>query len=470
MGDIYRTTSTGLSEATVEKLRRSLSGQILLHGDLGYDEARTVWNGMIDRRPAMIVRCTNTSDVVAGVNFAREQDLLVAVRGGGHSAAGHAVCDDGLMIDLSLMNDVQVDPEKRTARVGGGALWADVDRATQAHGLATTGGTFSGTGVGGLTLGGGFGFLSGKYGLACDNLLSAEVVTADGSVLTASNDQNADLFWGLRGGGGNFGVVTSFEFQLYPVGPTVLAGMVVHPMERAKEAFQFYREFTRNNPDELNAIAGIVPSPEGMPTFVILACYNGSMEQGEEVVRPLREFGPPLMDGIGPMPYTTLQSIFDEAFPTGLSYYWKGRLVEEITDDLIDTIVEHYERAPTPFSVINLQQLGNATNRVPKEATAFSHRDGRYDLLAMGGWQDPSEADACIKWARDFYERTGPLTSGGLYVNSLIENDTLQSAYRDESFERLVALKDKYDPTNLFRNNANIAPSASIQTPAEMNE
>jgi hypothetical protein len=465
MRELTVTTTTGvaaaLEEATVAEFEASLRGQLLLPPDDGYDDARKLWNAMIDKRPALIARCAGAEDVIGCVDFARANDLLVSVRGGDHSAAGNALCDGGLTIDLSLMNSVSVDPAQRTARAGGGSRWGAFDLATQAFGLATTGGTNSDTGVGGLTLGGGIGWLAGKHGLACDNLLSADVVTADGRLLTANANENADLFWGIRGGSGNFGVVTSFEFRLHPVGPTVLAGMVMHPFERAKEALRFYGDFSSNIPDELNTIGALLTSPEGFPVIAIAVCYNGPIDEGEEVLRPLREFDPPLVDQIGPMPYTAIQTSLDEAFPRGRHYYWKANLIEEIGDDLIDGLVEHFATVPSPFSGIVFQQLGNAANRVGKNDTAFSHRDARYDCVAISGWTDPAQAEANIGWTRAFFELTRPFSSGAIYVNSVMEAEAVKSAYREETYERLVALKNEYDPTNLFRINPNIEPRMS---------
>ncbi len=448
-----------LQDEAIDAFRQGLRGPVLLPGDDGYDAARALWNGMIDKRPALIARCAGAADVIRAVTFARANNILVSVRGGDHSAAGRAVCDGGLMIDLSLLHDVRVDPHRRTARVGGGARWRDVDRETQAFGLATTGGTLSDTGVGGLTLGGGIGWLAGKYGLACDNLLSADVVTADGRWLTASASENADLFWGLRGGSGNFGVVTSFEFQLHPVGPTVLGGVVFHPFDKATEALRFYSDFSSAIPDEVNTAAVLLTAPDGSPMLAIGVCYNGAVDEGEAVVHPVRAFGPPVADRIGPLPYTALQSMLDEGFPRGRQYYEKSRLVKEISPGLIDALVEHFATVPSPFSVILLQQLGNAANRIGKDETAFSHRDARYDCIAIAGWTDPADAERNIQWTRSFYELTGPFSLGGVYVNSgTAEQDTLKLAYRDETYARLVALKNQYDPTNFFRINPNIAP------------
>ena len=464
MVELQAITSNGvqtvLSENAVEDFRAGLRGHLILTGDEGYADARKVWNGMTDKRPALIAQCAGVADVISAVNFARDNGLLVAVRGGGHSVAGHSVCEGGIMIDLSRMNSVRVDPAKRTARAEGGAKWIDFDHATQAFGLATTGGTNSDTGIGGLTLGGGIGFLAGKYGLACDNLLSADVVTADGRFLTASANENQDLFWGLRGGSGNFGVVTSFEYQLHPVGP-VLAGMIVHPFEKAKEVLRFYSEFSSDIPDELNTLAALLTSPEGSKVVAILVCYNGPIDKGEQVLRSLREFGTPLADQIAPMPYAAIQTALDSAAPPGRQYYWRAGLIKQIGSDAIDTMIEHFAAAPSPHTILGLQQLGNAANRVGQDETAFSHRDALYDFLTLSGWEDPSESEQNIQWTRAVSDAMQPSLHGGLYVNGLGEDagPTVRNAYVSKTYDRLTALKNKYDPTNFFSLNPNIKPT-----------
>jgi FAD/FMN-containing dehydrogenase len=449
-----------LPETAVKEFRQSLQGLLLQPGVEGYDDTRKIWNGMIDKKPALIAQCAGVADVNRAVNFARDHDLLVAVRGGGHSLAGHSVCEGGLVIDLSQMKSVRVDPATQTARAEGGAKWIDFDHATQAFGLATTGGTNSDTGIAGLTLGGGLGWLAGKYGLTCDNLLSAGVVTADGQYLMASADQNPDLFWGLRGGGGNFGVVTSFEYQLHPVGP-VLAGMVLHPFEKAKEVLSFYRDFSSSAPDELNTVCVLMTSPEGFKVIAIAVCYDGALEKGEQVLRSLREFGPPLADQIGPMSYLAVQTMMDGAFPSSRQYYWKAHLMQQISDTAIDTIIDYVAVIPSPFSAVGFQQLGNAANRVGQDETAFSHRDAMYDFLMLSGWDDPSEAERNIQWTRQIYDAMKPALHAGIYVNALGEDSAqwIQAAFRPHTYQRLVALKNKYDPTNLFRLNPNIKPT-----------
>ena len=464
MADLRITTTGGtdtvLDEATVHGFKTSVRGSLLRPGDAGYDEARTVWNGMIDRRPALIVRCAGVADVIHAVNFARTNNLLVSVRGGDHSLAGHSVCAGGLMIDLSPMKSVRVDPKKQIARAEGGARWRDFDHEVQAFGLATTGGTDADTGIAGLTLGGGLGWLAGKYGLACDNLLSADVVTADGRLLTASTTENADLFWGLRGGSGNFGIVTSFEYQLHRVGP-VLAGMVIHPFERAKEVLRFYRDFSTAIPDEVNTLGALLTTPEGLRVAAIAVCYNGSIEEGEKVLRPLREFGPPLADQISPLPYTVLQAMMATMFPRRRQYYWKASLMNHLSDDAIDTMLEYFSAVPSPHTVMGFQQLGNAANRVGPDETAFSHREALYDFLMLSGWEDPSEAERNIRWTRELNDAIQPFLHGGIYVNAFTEDSKqgIRAAYRPKTYERLVALKNKYDPTNLFRLNPNIKPT-----------
>jgi FAD/FMN-containing dehydrogenase len=453
-------TDVMLDSDAVEKFRKGLRGKVLLGDDQGYNQAREVWNGMTDKKPSLIVQCTGVADVINAVNFAREHKLLVAVRGGAHSVAGHSVCDGGIVIDLSKMKSVRVDPEQRTARAEGGVKWCDFDYETQAFGLATTGGTNSDTGIAGLTLGGGIGWLGGKYGLTCDNLLSADVVTADGRFLRASAEENKDLFWGLRGGSGNFGIVTSFEYQLHQVG-TLLAGMVIHSFERAKEVLSFYSDFSLTLPDEANTVAAMLHSPDGHPVIAIAVAYNGPLDKGEEVLRSLRQFGSPLADQIGPMSYLALQTMLDGAFPRGRQYYWKAHLSNQISGNAIDTIVEHFAAVPSPFTVVGFQQLGNATNRVAQDATAFSHRDALYDCLMLSGWDNPDEAQKNITWTRQLYEAMRPSLHAGIYVNAVGEDaeQTIHSAYRAQTYERLVTLKNQYDPTNLFRLNPNIMPT-----------
>jgi len=472
MSDFEVTTTTGgrtvVAETAVRSLQTSLSGEVLLPGDETYDGARKVWNGMIDHRPAVIARCAGPADVVTAIGFAREHDLLVSVRGGGHNIAGKAVCHGGLMIDLSRMGSIEVDPSHRTARVQGGATLGELDRATQAFDLATTAGVVTHTGVGGLTLGGGVGRLARKYGLACDNLDAVELVTADGRVLRAAPAENGDLFWGVRGGGGNFGVVTSFEFQLHPVGPGVLGGVVVHPLRTAKEALRFYYEYSSTAPDELSADAVLLTSPDGEPVFTISVCYIGSFDEGERVLEPLRRFGPPLVDEIGPLSYTEVQAATDVFFPIGLHFYWKSHFLKEIPEEAIEATVGHFARVPSPRSLIVFQQYGGAVSRIAPSETAFRHRDAQYDNFAASVWTDRDETEQHKRWVREWWDKIRPSSSGGEYVNNLGEEgeDRVRAAYGD-NYAQLVTLKDKYDPTNFFRLNANVRPSADSSIAVE---
>ena len=466
MVDLRAITTTGmdalLNEVAVDEFKAGLRGQMLCPGDDGYDEARKVWNGMIDKRPALIVRCSGVADVIDSINFARTHQILVSVRGGGHNVPGNAVCDGGMMIDLSRMKSVRVDPTRATARAEGGVTWGEIDRETQAFGLETTGGTVSDTGIAGLTLGGGIGWLERKHGLSCDNLLSADVVTADGRFLIASAGDNQDLYWGLRGGGGNFGIVTSFEYQLHPVG-RVLAGMVIHPFEKAKEVLRFYRDFSSAIPDELTTGGGFLTPPDGNPVVAITVCYNGPIEAGEETLRPLREFGPPLADHIAPMTYTQVQSMFDEAFPPGRHHYERADFMAGISDEAIDILVAGLQTVTSPLSAVIFQQMGGAVSRVGGDQTAFGHREAQYVMATFATWLDPGESEIHIRWARELSEAMKPFTTGGVYVNALGREadegtNRIKSAY-GPNYERLVALKNKYDPTNLFSHNQNIKPT-----------
>ncbi len=435
----------------------TIGGPVFAPDTDGYDAARKVWNGMIDRRPAAIVRCRTTQDVVGAVRFATRENLPIAVRGGGHNAAGLAVADGALVVDLSEMRDVTVDPVAKTATVSGGATWADVDRATSAHGLATTGGGVSMTGVGGLTLGGGLGWLMRSYGLTADNLLAAEVVTAAGEVVTATAGENPDLFWALRGGGGNFGVVTSFTFRLHEVS-MVLGGMVIHPLPAAKDALRFFRDFCATAPDELTVFAALMTPPGGMPCLALAICYNGPIEEGERVVAPLRQFGPPVADLIQPAPYVGIQTALDEAFPEGLPVYWRSHFLKGLDDASIDTIVDSFMASPSPASIVLIEQLGGAMSRVDRDATAFEHRDAAFNIAIITRWPVPELADPCIAWARAFWDDLRP-ASTGVYVNYLgVGEDRVRDAYSPEKYARLQAVKRAYDAGNTFRFNQNIAP------------
>jgi FAD/FMN-containing dehydrogenase len=466
MGDVRVTMTTGADtviEATaIESFKASLRGELLRSDDAGYDEARKVWNGMIDKRPALIARCSGVADVIQAVNFARSHQLLVSVRGGGHNIPGNAVCDGGLMIDLAPMRSVRVDPMRRTARAEAGVTWGEFDRETQAFGLATTGGSVSDTGIAGLTLGGGLGWLAGQHGLSCDNLLSTDVVTADGTLLMASASEHADLFWGLRGGGGNFGIVTSFEYQLHPV-DRVLAGMVIHPFAKARETLAFYRDFAKAIPDEVNTMGGLLTSPDGDPVAVIAVCYNGSLDAGERVLRPLREFGPPVADQIRPMAYREVQTQLDAATVRGRRYYIKSSFMRSVSDGAIDTLLERFAAVPSPHTLVFFQQLGNAANRVGVQETAFSHRNALCEWGCLSSWRDPAEDGTNIRWTRELSESMQPFSSGGAYITQMgVEAeegaDRIKAAY-GANYERLVAVKKKYDPTNVFRHNQNIKPA-----------
>jgi FAD/FMN-containing dehydrogenase len=465
MTDLRVITSDGgetfLESAIVQQFADRLRGRLLRPGDNNYDEARRVWNGMIDRRPALIARCAGAADVILAVHFAHDHRLLVSVKGGGHNITGNAVCEGGLMIDLSPMKSVRVDPLGRTARAEAGLTWGEYNRETQAFGLASTGGVVSTTGIAGLTLGGGLGWLHGKHGLSCDNLLSADIVTADGRLLTASRERQPDLFWGLRGGGGNFGVVTSFEYRLHPV-DSVLAGMVVHPMDKAKEVLRFYREFCRGCPDDMVAAAAMMTSADGDPIAVIVAAYIGDLAAGEKAMACLRKFGPPLADTIAPTSYVALNSLFDAAFPYGgVQRYWKSSFLRELDDDMLDIMIARSAKFLSPMSNVLFFHLHGAATRVDKDATAFGQRADQWDYDVISQWTEIAGSAGHIQWTRDFWNEVEPFASGEVYVNHLdAEEGTtrIRGAYR-HGYDRLVALKNTYDPTNLFRMNQNIRPT-----------
>ncbi|MFC7044654.1 FAD-binding oxidoreductase [Halobacteriaceae archaeon GCM10025711] len=458
-----------IDESTVDELRASYRGEILLSGDDGYDDARTVWNAMIDRKPGIIARCAGTSDVITAVNYARENDLLVSVKGAGHNIAGNAVCDDGLMIDLSAMDAVHVDRDRKVARVEPGVTLADLDHETQTFGLATPVGYNSTTGIAGLTLGGGFGWLSRKYGLTCDNLRSVDVVTADGELRHASEDENPDLFWAVRGGGGNFGVVTSFEFDLHEAGPVVLSGLLVHPLADAADRLREYRDVAADLPDEAAAwfvIRHAPPLPvipeewHGEKVLIFAAFYAGDMAEGERILQPLRDLGDPIVDLVGPHEYREWQQAFDPLLPPGARNYWKSHNFVEFTDGMIENFLEFAETMPTEETEIACAQLGGAINDVPVDATAYPHRDAEFLMNLHTRWQDPELDEECIGWARDLYDAMTPHATGGVYVNFIPEDVGEQRAAYRENYDRLVEVKDAYDPENRFRMNTNVKPTA----------
>jgi FAD/FMN-containing dehydrogenase len=451
-------TSVALSSSVLHRLKSRLRGPLLLGGDSDYDAVRRVWNGMVDKKPAVIIRSAEPADVQIAVTFAREHALLVSVRGGGHNIAGKSVCDGGVMIDLSPMKRIEVDSARRTVRVEGGATLGDLDRATQAVGLATTAGVVTSTGVGGLTLGGGVGRLARKYGLACDNLVAANMVTADGRSVRASANENTDLFWGLRGAGGNFGAVTSFEFRLHAVGPAVYGGAVLHPVSRAKDVLHFFHEFSRSAPDEVRMVAVLLTSAEGQRLVALSACHIGSLSDGERVLQPLKRFGPPLIDQLGPVSYLDLQATGDAFFPVGRRYYWKSHFITDLPSEAIDITLAHFEHVTSPQSLVVIEQYGGAVSRVAPADTAFNHRDAAYDFIIASAWSEVGPADEHIAWVRTVWDATQRFAKG-VYVNNLGDEseDQVHAAY-GENYQRLAALKRTYDPDNFFRLNQNIKP------------
>lgn len=445
------------SDEALEGFASGLNGKLIRPSDPDYDEARTIWNAMIDRRPAMIARCATTEDVVRAVHFARENRQPLAVRSGGHNVSGYAVCDGGLVVDLSRMKEIRVDSERRIAIAQAGVTWGELDQATQAAGLATTGGVVPSTGIAGLTLGGGFGWLMRKHGLACDNLLGVEVVTSDGQVIRADANQNPDLFWGLRGGGGNFGIVTRFEYRLHPVGE-ILGGVIVHPLDRAAEVLRFYRKFVDGAPDELAAFAGLTSGPDGTPMALVAPAYFGPPDEGERVLRSLREFGAPVADQVKRMRYLELQGLFGAAYPPGLRNYWKSNFLIDLSNEAIETMIREFRAVPSPRTAVVLEYLGGAVARVGREETAFDARDARFNFTITSVWTEPAADEANIKWARELWNAMEPFSAGRVYVNYLGEEpERVREAYGSK-YDRLVELKRKYDPENLFRFNQNIRP------------
>jgi FAD/FMN-containing dehydrogenase len=462
-------TSTTTGQSSFETLRRELRGPLCLPGDPGYEQARTIWNAMIDKRPSAVIRATCTDDVKVAVKAARQQGGPLTIRGGGHNIAGDAVCDGGLMLDLSLMRSVRVDPAARTARVEPGATLADLDRETQPFGLATPLGINSTTGVAGLTLGGGMGWVSRKLGLTVDNLLSADVVLASGELVQTDAERNADLFWAIRGGGGNFGVVTSFEFRLHPLGPEVLAGVVVHPASDARKILHEYREVARSAPDDLACwtvmrkappLPFLPPDVHGHEVLILAMCHAGDREAGMRAVAPLRALGHPIADVVGPAPFAAWQQTFDPLLGPGRRNYWKSHSFIELSDGAIDVALAYLEKLPSPECELFIAQLGGAINRVPTDATAYPHRNINYMMNVHGRWADASQDRACIGWARDLFNDMAPHATGSVYVNFMTgdEGGRVSQAYAS-NYQRLARLKARYDPSNLFRRNRNIAPT-----------
>jgi len=457
------------AKTTFEPLRGRLRGALCLPGEPGYEESRTVWNAMIDKYPGAVIRAADESDVRLAVNAAREQEMALSIRGGGHHIAGDAVGDGGLMLDLSLMKGVQIEPETRTARVEPGATLGDFDRAAQAFGLATPLGINSTTGVAGLTLGGGFGWVSRKHGLTADNLLAADVVLASGELVRASADRNADLFWAIRGGGGNFGVVTSFDFRLHPIGPEVLAGLVVHPGSDARMVLQGYRSALRSAPDELTCYAVLRKAPplpflppeiHGKEVLILAMCYAGDPKQGQRALAPLRALGHPIADVVGPVPYVAWQQAFDPLLTPGRRNYWKSHDLLELGDGAIDVLLAHLDHLPSPECELFIAQLGGAINRVGPGATAYPHRDIQFVINIHTRWGEVSQDHRCIGWARGLFNQLAPHATGGVYVNFMPEDEAQRvsrGAYGG-NYQRLAQLKARYDPTNLFRRNRNIVP------------
>jgi FAD/FMN-containing dehydrogenase len=451
---------TALDQASIADLSARFSGVLLRPDEPGYDDARKIHNGMIDRRPALIARCLGNADIADAVNFARTRGLSLAVRGGGHNVAGRAVCDGGLMLDLSLMKGIHVDPVRSTARAQGGVTWREFNRETQAHGLATTGGVISTTGIAGLTLGGGLGWLMAKHGLAMDNLLSAELVTASGGIVRASKEENADLFWGLQGGGGNFGAVSWLEYRLHPVG-MVTSGLIAHPFDHAREVLRFFREITSAGlPDDLAIFGALLHAPDGTPIAVFIVCHCGPLREAEVALQRIKKFGTPVMDIIGPTTYEATNMMLDAGFPRGALNYWKSNFMAELSDQAIDTLISQFAACPSPMSGLLLEHIHGAATRVGVSETAFPHRREGYNFLVVSEWLNPADNTRNIAWGRESYDAMRPYFTSGRYVNYLGEDDgedAVAAAY-GSNYQRLRTLKAKYDPTNLFHLNQNIRP------------
>ena len=466
-----QTIAPVLGEATVQELRDAVHGEIVTAADDGYADACRIWNGAHDgRTPALIVRCSDAADVIAAVGFARSNGLTIAVRGGGHSIAGFSTVDDGIVIDLSPMNNVRVDPAARRATVGGGAVWADVDQETQAHALATTGGLVSTTGVAGFTLGGGIGWTMRKFGLACDNLTAADVVTADGRLVHTSETENPDLLWGLRGGGGNFGIVTQFDFDLHPLGPMIYAGPIFYPADAARDLLLAFREWAGDAPDEITAVINLTTAPplpvipeewHGKKVAALVAASTGPVDEGEALVRPIRGVAEPIADLLGPMPYQAIQTLLDPLWQKGIHSYFKATNLARLDDVLVDRLCEIHLAAPGPQCELHVHQMGGAVGRVADGATAFAERSMPFVLNAVTGWHDPGVGAAHREWARTAIAATSDASTGRAYVNFLGDADAARTSYGEETYARLAALKNDYDPTNVFRLNQNIEPVAA---------
>lgn len=465
--DVTTSSENRLATDTVDELRATLRGELFCPGDEGYDDARKVYNAMIDRRPAAIVRCADVADVIATVELARREGRVLSVRGGGHSVPGFGTNDGGIVCDLSPMAGIRVEPASRTARAEGGCTWGQLDHATNAFGLATTGGIISTTGVAGLTLGGGIGHLARGHGLSCDNLISADVVTAGGQLVTASEDDNADLFWALRGGGGNFGVVTSLEYRLHPVGE-IYGGPIFYPVEHAGELLRFYREFIANAPEQLGAFFAFQIAPplpfipadrHGEPMCLIVACWTGPIDERERALAPLLEAAPVVAKHVCPMPYPALNGAFDALLPPGLQHYWKADFVRELTDEAIAAHVDHGPRVPCVEATMHIYPIDGACGRVASDATAFAYRDARFACVIAGMWPDPADNERNTSWVRDYWNAIHPHSELGGYVNFMAgdDQDRVRDNYRG-NYERLVEVKRRYDPGNLFRMNQNIDP------------
>jgi FAD/FMN-containing dehydrogenase len=450
----------------LQQLAEDFGGQLIQPQDSGYDEARQIYNGMIDRRPAVIARPAGAADVIAAVRYARQHELPIGIRSGGHSVAGHSLPDGALLLDLSLMKGIHVDRVRGTARAGGGVQWGEYDRETQALGVHTPGGRVTTTGVGGFTTGGGYGWTSPKYGLTADNLVSADVVTADGELVTTSPTENADLFWGIRGGGGNFGVVTSFEYRVHPLGPIILGGLLVFPLEQAEDAIAAYRDVVENAPDELATAAVLLNAPpeefvpehlHGKPVLGFAISYAGDSDEGLKVVAPLKALGP-AVDLVGPMPYRAFQQMLDPMSPHGWRNYWRGLHLTGLTDDLLKTFLQFPPEGLAPMTFVVIFQHGGAVSRVADDETAFSHRDATFMLHPIACWQDPADDERHLAWVREITEAMQPFTTGGVYLNFMADEDRVPAGYGAGKYERLVELKRKYDPDNVFRFNQNISP------------